>query len=127
MSGPLDAAAIARITALVLGEPAEYTREQAVDLVGTTVERSRAYWRAFGFADVGRARAFTPEDIACMRLLVGLVDTLGKTLAPELMRLFLAPSPARQTGAALASMLVYIAMAAILAFRPSGLFPQRAR
>ncbi len=74
MSGPLDAAAIARITALVLGEPAEYTREQAVDLVGTTVERSRAYWRAFGFADVGRARAFTPEDIACMRLLVGLVD-----------------------------------------------------
>jgi len=60
-------------------------------------------------------------------LLVGLVDTLGKTLAPELMRLFLAPSPARQTGAALASMLVYIAMAAILAFRPSGLFPQRAR
>jgi branched-chain amino acid transport system permease protein len=60
-------------------------------------------------------------------LLVGLVDTLGKTLAPELMRLFLAPSPARQTGAALASMLVYIAMAAILAFRPAGLFPLRAR
>ena len=33
---------------------------------------------------------------------------------------------ARQTGAALASMLVYIAMAAILAFRPAGLFPVRA-
>lgn len=60
-------------------------------------------------------------------LLVGLVDTLGKTLAPELMGLFLAPSPARQSGAALASMLVYIAMATILALRPSGLFPQRAR
>ena len=71
-----DAEAIARITALVLGEPAQHTREQAVGLVGTSVERSRAYWRAFGFADVGAAAgpAFTPEDIACMRLLVGLVD-----------------------------------------------------
>jgi branched-chain amino acid transport system permease protein len=44
---------------------------------------------------------------------------------PDLMRLFLDPSAARQTGAALASMLVYIAMAAILAFRPRGLFPAR--
>ena len=33
---------------------------------------------------------------------------------------------ARQAGAAIASMLVYIAMAAILAVRPQGLFPARA-
>lgn len=59
-------------------------------------------------------------------LLVGVIETLGKSLMPELMRLFLAPSPARQAGAAIASMLIYIAMAAILAFRPSGLFPVRA-
>ena len=59
-------------------------------------------------------------------LLVGLIDTLGKSLMPDLMRLFLDASAARQTGAALASMLVYIAMAAILAFRPAGLFPVRA-
>jgi branched-chain amino acid transport system permease protein len=58
-------------------------------------------------------------------LIVGLTDTLGKSLMPDLMRLFLDPSAARQTGAALASMLVYIAMAAILAFRPRGLFPAR--
>lgn len=58
-------------------------------------------------------------------LLVGLVDTLGKSLMPDLMRLFLDPSAARQAGAALASMLVYVAMAAILAFRPAGLFPVR--
>jgi branched-chain amino acid transport system permease protein len=58
-------------------------------------------------------------------LIVGLTDTLGKSLMPDLMRLFLDPSAARQTGAALASMLVYIAMAAILAFRPRGLFPVR--
>ncbi len=59
-------------------------------------------------------------------LLVGLIETLGRGLMPELMRLFLAPSPARQVGASLASMLVYVAMAAILAFRPQGLFPARA-
>jgi len=58
-------------------------------------------------------------------VIVGLTDTLGKSLMPDLMRLFLDPSAARQTGAALASMLVYIAMAAILAFRPRGLFPAR--
>ncbi|MDB5412757.1 MAG: transporter permease [Rubritepida sp.] len=58
-------------------------------------------------------------------LLVGLVETLGRGLMPDLMRLFLDPSAARQTGAALASMLVYIVMAAILTFRPAGLFPAR--
>ena len=58
-------------------------------------------------------------------LLVGLVETLGRGLMPDLMRLVLDPSAARQTGAALASMLVYIVMAAILAFRPAGLFPVR--
>ncbi len=59
-------------------------------------------------------------------LLVGLIDTLGKSVMPDAMRLLLDPSAARQTGAALASMLVYVAMAAILAFRPAGLFPVRA-
>jgi branched-chain amino acid transport system permease protein len=59
-------------------------------------------------------------------LLVGMVETLGRSMMPDLMRLFMEPSAARQVGAALASMLIYIAMAAILAFRPAGLFPVRA-
>jgi len=58
-------------------------------------------------------------------LMVGLVETLGRSLVPDLMRLFLSASEARQVGAAIASMLVYIAMAAILAIRPAGLFPVR--
>lgn len=58
-------------------------------------------------------------------LLVGLVETLFRSMVPDLLRLFLSPSEARQVGAAIASMLVYIAMAAILAFRPAGLFPVR--
>ena len=58
-------------------------------------------------------------------LLVGLVETLGRSLMPDLMRLFLAASPARQAGAAIGSMLVYAVMALILAVRPRGLFPVR--
>ena len=58
-------------------------------------------------------------------LLIGLVDTLGRALAPTLLRLFLDPSAASQTGRALAPMLIYILMAAILFVRPSGLFPAR--
>ncbi len=58
-------------------------------------------------------------------VLVGLVETLGRALVPDLLRLVLDAPAARQAGAALASMLVYVAMAAILAVRPAGLFPAR--
>jgi branched-chain amino acid transport system permease protein len=58
-------------------------------------------------------------------LLVGVIETLGRSLLPDLLRLVMAASPARQAGAALGSMLVYIAMALILAVRPRGLFPVR--
>jgi branched-chain amino acid transport system permease protein len=58
-------------------------------------------------------------------LLVGLLDTMGRALLPDLLRYVLSAPAARQTGAALASMLVYVVMAAILVDRPAGLFPVR--
>lgn len=58
-------------------------------------------------------------------LLIGLVDTVGRTFAPNLLRIFLDPSTASQTGRAIAPMLIYIFMAAVLFFRPSGLFPAK--
>ena len=58
-------------------------------------------------------------------LLVGVIETLGRSLLPDLLTLVMAASPARQAGAAIGSMLVYIAMALILAVRPRGLFPVR--
>jgi branched-chain amino acid transport system permease protein len=58
-------------------------------------------------------------------LLVGLVDTLGRAFLPVLLRLMLSPSNADAAGPALASMLIYLLMAAILFFRPHGLFPAR--
>jgi branched-chain amino acid transport system permease protein len=58
-------------------------------------------------------------------LLIGLVDTLGRALAPVLLRIVLDPASASQTGRALAPMLIYILMAAVLFFRPAGLFPSK--
>ena len=60
-------------------------------------------------------------------LLIGLVGTLGRSFAVDILPLVIAPSPARTVGPALASMLIYLLMAAVLFFRPSGLFPARGR
>ncbi|WP_136656538.1 branched-chain amino acid ABC transporter permease [Nitratireductor sp. XY-223] len=55
-------------------------------------------------------------------ILVGVVDTLGRILLPELFGLFMGPSQATSVGSALASMAIYILMAVILALKPQGLF-----
>lgn len=55
-------------------------------------------------------------------LLVGMTDTLGGVFLPQLFGLFLDPASAASAGASLASMLIYILMAAILLVRPSGLY-----
>jgi len=60
-------------------------------------------------------------------MLVGLVDTLGRSFAVDIMRLFMAPSPARTVAPAIASMLIYLLMAMVLYIRPGGLFPARGR
>ena len=56
-------------------------------------------------------------------LLVGLVDTFGRILLPAAFKLVLDPSTADGVGASLSSMSIYIVMAAVLFFRPRGLFP----
>jgi branched-chain amino acid transport system permease protein len=58
-------------------------------------------------------------------LLVGLVDTVGRAVAPLTLRLFLDASAASQTGRAIAPMLIYMLMAVVLLVRPSGLFPAK--
>ncbi len=60
-------------------------------------------------------------------LIVGLVDTLGRSSMNDLLRLFMAPASARATGAALSSMLIYLVMAAVLFVRPEGLLPAKGR
>ena len=58
-------------------------------------------------------------------LLVGLVDTMGRAYMPQITRQFFERSVADAAGPALASMLIYLFMAVILAVKPAGLFPVR--
>lgn len=56
-------------------------------------------------------------------LIVGLVDTFGRVFLPLLLRQMVERSIADAAGPALASMAIYLLMAAVLAVRPQGLFP----
>ncbi len=58
-------------------------------------------------------------------LIVGTVDTIGRAFLPTLLREFLERSIAQAAGPAIASMLIYLLMAAVLALKPQGLFPIR--
>ena len=56
-------------------------------------------------------------------LIVGVVDTLGRAFMPTIMRTLFERSTADAAGPALASMLIYLFMAVVLAVKPQGLFP----
>jgi len=58
-------------------------------------------------------------------LLVGLIDTLGRSMATMGLSVLFDPALSNQVGPALASMLIYILMAAILVVRPRGLLPAK--
>lgn len=55
-------------------------------------------------------------------ILVGLIDTMGRFLLPRAFSVFMDASQASLVGSAIASMLIYMFMALVLAFRPRGLF-----
>jgi branched-chain amino acid transport system permease protein len=56
-------------------------------------------------------------------VLVGLIDTIGRAFLPDMLRLLLSRNAAETLGPALSSMSIYMLTAAILVFRPEGLFP----
>jgi branched-chain amino acid transport system permease protein len=60
-------------------------------------------------------------------VLVGVIDTLGRSFMTDVLRFVLAPTTARVIGPALASMSIYLLMAVVLAIRPAGLFPAKGR
>ena len=59
-------------------------------------------------------------------LIVGITDTLGRALLPTLLKQIAPLEVAANLGPALASILIYVLMAAVLFWRPQGLFPARA-
>ena len=60
-------------------------------------------------------------------LLVGLIDTMGRSFLDTLLALVMSNQNAETAAPALSAMLIYILMAVVLAFRPEGLFPAKGR
>src|SRR2546430_2081386 len=60
-------------------------------------------------------------------IFVGLIDTVGRSFLPDILRLFLSPVAASTAAPALSSMLIYLLMAIVLIVRPEGLFPAASR
>jgi branched-chain amino acid transport system permease protein len=60
-------------------------------------------------------------------MVVGMADTLGRAFLKPMLATVISPPAADKAGPALASMLIYLLMAAVLFFRPEGLFPARSR
>jgi branched-chain amino acid transport system permease protein len=58
-------------------------------------------------------------------LIVGVVDTLGRAFLKPALSTMISPTAGEAAGPALASMLIYLLMAVVLALRPAGLFPAR--
>ncbi|MFL6799836.1 MAG: branched-chain amino acid ABC transporter permease [Xanthobacteraceae bacterium] len=56
-------------------------------------------------------------------MMVGMIDTVGRAFLPDLARQFVSYSAGSSAGPALSSMMIYALMAAVLVFRPEGLFP----
>jgi branched-chain amino acid transport system permease protein len=60
-------------------------------------------------------------------LFVGMVDTIGRAFLPDLLRLIVTKEAAATAAPAMSSMLIYLLMAAVLVWRPEGLFPVSGR
>ena len=58
-------------------------------------------------------------------LIVGIVDTMGRAFLKPLLGSLISPTAAEAAGPALASMLIYLLMAVVLAVKPAGLFASR--
>ncbi|MBV1862967.1 MAG: branched-chain amino acid ABC transporter permease [Rhodobacteraceae bacterium] len=60
-------------------------------------------------------------------IIIGLIDTLGRSFLDQLFELFMSESAAETAAPAVSAMMIYILMAAVLAVRPQGLFPPKVR
>ena len=58
-------------------------------------------------------------------IIAGVIDTMGRSFLDVILLAFLPPNAAESAGPALSSMMIYILMAAVLFFRPQGLFPPK--
>jgi branched-chain amino acid transport system permease protein len=58
-------------------------------------------------------------------MIVGQIDIVGRAFLPDLLKSFLSPASASAAAPAISQVLIYVVMAAVLVWRPTGLFGQR--
>ena len=79
---------------------------------------------AFVIIVIGGIGSIKGAFVAAM--VVGQIDIIGRAFLPDLLKSFLTPSAASAAAPAISQVLVYVVMASVLVWRPTGLFGQRA-
>jgi branched-chain amino acid transport system permease protein len=78
---------------------------------------------AFVIIVIGGIGSIKGAFVAAM--IVGQIDIFGRSYLPDLLKTFMKPASASGAAPAISQMLVYLVMAGVLVWRPTGLFGQR--
>ena len=78
---------------------------------------------AFVIIVIGGIGSIKGAFVAAM--LVGQIDIIGRAFLPNFLKAFMAPASASAAAPAISQVLVYLVMAGVLVWRPTGLFGQR--
>ena len=78
---------------------------------------------AFVIIVIGGIGSIKGAFVAAM--VVGQIDIVGRAFLPDLLKTFLSASAAASAAPAISQVLIYIVMAGVLVWRPTGLFGQR--
>jgi adenylate cyclase len=74
MTGPERRFTREQLEAAILGAAPQLTSDDVARASGFTVDDTRRFWRALGFADAGTQAAFTASDVKALSLIGGLVE-----------------------------------------------------
>ena len=78
---------------------------------------------AFVIIVIGGIGSIKGAFVAAM--VVGQIDIVGRAFLPDLLKTFMSPASASGAAPAISQVLVYVVMAGVLVWRPTGLFGQR--
>ena len=78
---------------------------------------------AFVIIVIGGIGSIKGAFVAAM--LVGQIDIIGRAFLPNFLKAFMAPASASAAAPAISQVLIYVVMAAVLVWRPTGLLGQR--
>jgi len=79
---------------------------------------------AFVIIVIGGIGSIKGAFVAAM--VVGQIDIVGRAFLPELLKAFMPPASASAAAPAISQVAIYVVMAGVLVWRPTGLFGQRA-